>query len=293
MVLGFAVTLGCMLGVGGRKTSLTVHDDSRTGFLVEPFCFAAGGLLKFQVRDFRLTASNGAPVQPDKVGVILHRVEVSGQHLATTGAADSAGACLITSHKKPGDQVVFITGENTTFSNRIEGSNAGLYSIIYANCDPGTAASFTLEATLMNPGGIFLSAGDVPLPYIYGAASLIFLGAFVLWVRTVAVNAKSAHKIHYLMGALCVVRAIAVGFEAMRFETIKQTGDGYAWATLYYVLTSVKGVMLFSVILLIGTGWSFLRPFLHDRDKRILLAVLPLQVPANPNAQTPNPKPKT
>ena len=41
---------------GGRKTSLTVEDDPRPGFLVEPFCFAGGGTLNFDVSAFRLTA---------------------------------------------------------------------------------------------------------------------------------------------------------------------------------------------------------------------------------------------
>ena len=36
--------------------------------------------------------------------------------------------------------------------------------------------------------------------------------------------------------------------------------------------------MFFSVIMLVGTGWSLLKPFLNIREKKILLAVLPLQV---------------
>jgi hypothetical protein len=36
-----------------------------------------------------------------------------------------------------------------------------------------------------------------------------------------------------------------------------------------------------SVILLIGSGWSFIKPFLNERDKRIIMIVLPLQVVVN------------
>ena len=32
------------------------------------------------------------------------------------------------------------------------------------------------------------------------------------------------------------------------------------------------------VIVLIGSGWSFVKPFLSDRDKRIVMIILPLQV---------------
>ena len=274
-----AVTLLiCLLGVGGRKTSLTVRDDARPGFLVEPFCFTGGGLLQFDVRDFHLTTAGGAPAQPTKVGVIVRRVDGAATPFATTSAADRAGSVCLISHKKPGDQVVFIKGTNASFSQTVADPAAGLYSLIYANCDPGTAASFSLTATLTNPGGVFLSAGDIPLPLIYGSASILFVLAFAVWQRTLMANAASAHKIHYLMSALCLVRAASVGFEAMRYQSMKMTGDGYTWATLYYLLTFIKGVMLFSVILLIGTGWSFVKPFLQDRDKKILLAVVPLQV---------------
>ena len=32
------------------------------------------------------------------------------------------------------------------------------------------------------------------------------------------------------------------------------------------------------VIVLVGTGWSYMTPFLRDREKRILMVVIPLQV---------------
>ena len=36
--------------------------------------------------------------------------------------------------------------------------------------------------------------------------------------------------------------------------------------------------VLSQVIVLIGSGWSFVKPFLSDRDKRIVMIILPLQV---------------
>jgi G protein-coupled receptor 107 len=47
---------------------------------------------------------------------------------------------------------------------------------------------------------------------------------------------------------------------------------------VYYIFAFVKGVMRFVVILLIGTGWSLLKPYLNDREKKIILMVLVLQV---------------
>ena len=38
---------------------------------------------------------------------------------------------------------------------------------------------------------------------------------------------------------------------------------------------------MFSVIVLIGTGWSYLKPFLTERDKQIMLVVFVVQVMVN------------
>ena len=40
----------------------------------------------------------------------------------------------------------------------------------------------------------------------------------------------------------------------------------------------LKGIMLFVVIALLGTGWSFIKPFLAEKDKKIFLVVIPLQI---------------
>lgn len=36
--------------------------------------------------------------------------------------------------------------------------------------------------------------------------------------------------------------------------------------------------MLFVLIALLGTGWTFIKPFLSDKDKKIFLVVIPLQI---------------
>ena len=41
----------------------------------------------------------------------------------------------------------------------------------------------------------------------------------------------------------------------------------------------LKGALLFTTIVLIGTGYFFIKHVLSDRDKKIFMIVIPLQVP--------------
>jgi len=41
---------------------------------------------------------------------------------------------------------------------------------------------------------------------------------------------------------------------------------------------SVKGIFMFVTIVLIGAGWTFVKHVLSDRDKKIFVVVIPLQV---------------
>jgi hypothetical protein len=41
---------------------------------------------------------------------------------------------------------------------------------------------------------------------------------------------------------------------------------------------SVKGALLFITILLIGTGYAFVKHLLSDKDKKLFMIVIPLQV---------------
>lgn len=41
----------------------------------------------------------------------------------------------------------------------------------------------------------------------------------------------------------------------------------------------LKGAVLFITIVLIGTGWTFIKHIIADKDKKIFMIVIPLQVP--------------
>lgn len=136
-----------------------------------------------------------------------------------------------------------------------------------------------MDAVFENPGPNYLSAGEAPLPKMYFA--LFILYSLALWLWSWVVCRKSTNKsnhIHYLMAALMTIKCLSLLSESIRFHYIAQTGYSEGWSVVYYIFASLKGIMLFTVILLIGSGWSLVKPFLNAREKNIIVVVLSLQV---------------
>lgn len=165
-------------------------------------------------------------------------------------------------------------------------AEGGEYSLFFANCAaPHVVVSMSITAELYNtaPGGgrDYLSAGEAPLPVLFLVMSIAFFAAAAAWGYVLHVHRSTAHKVHYLMLALVLFKALSTMCQAGMKHMQRTTGSPDGWNIAYYVFSLFRGVLLFTTIFLLGTGWSFLKPFLSDREKRVILAVLPLQVLAN------------
>jgi G protein-coupled receptor 107 len=86
------------------------------------------------------------------------------------------------------------------------------------------------------------------------------------------------HTIHYLMAILLLLKFLSVFFDSIRYYKIQVSGHAEFLSFIYYTFTVLKGMFLFTVILLIGTGWSFVKSSLSTREKKVILFVLILQI---------------
>jgi len=127
----------------------------------------------------------------------------------------------------------------------------------------------------------YLSAGDSILPICYAIFSALFFLELALWGAFLLKRWDTVKGIHYLMTVVVVLKFFTLFVEAFRYQSLKNTGLHDGWSIAYYVFSFCKGMMLFSTIVLIGTGWSYLKPFLAERDKHIMLAVLVVQFMVN------------
>ncbi|CAM9947197.1 unnamed protein product, partial [Phaeothamnion confervicola] len=184
---------------------------------------------------------------------------------------------------------------STVLTHIVGPEDKGLYSLVFCRCAPPdpTTVSFRMRATFHNPGKKtgpdYLSAGETELPTVFFCFFCVFGTALVAWVAALRRRPAHVHSIHHMMGVLLLFKTLAMLFESIRYHYLKareegrgERGEGTscAWSIVYYVFAFLKGIMLFVVILLIGTGWSLIKPYLNDREKRIVVVVLSLQVRA-------------
>lgn len=130
--------------------------------------------------------------------------------------------------------------------------------------------------------GNYLSAGEMQLPALYCTMAVLFLLSGCFWVFILKQSNHPVFKIHYLMAALVFLKALSLAFHGVNYYYIELLGFHIAtWAVLFYVAHLLKGALLFVTLILIGTGWTFIKHVLAPRDKRLFMAIIPLQVLAN------------
>ncbi|KAI5089353.1 protein GPR107 isoform X1 [Silurus meridionalis] len=169
----------------------------------------------------------------------------------------------------------------------------GLYNFYFHNCFSSTSANqdvslpntltFSIDINIeeKNPDS-FLSAGEIPLPKLYICMSVFFLFIGTLWVHVLRTRRADVYKIHWLMAALPFTKSLSLIFHAIDYYYISNQGFPIeGWAVVYYITHLLKGALLFITIALIGTGWAFVKHILSDKDKKIFMIVIPLQVLAN------------
>lgn len=200
-----------------------------------------------------------------------------------TPSPTSAPTHLISlpAHMKKKNNILYI---NTSFVVCIKNkSEQGLYSFFYHHCptNPKESVNFSVSIVEKNVGPNYLSAGDIPLPTLYATMSLLFLCSAIYWIYYLC-HQEIVFKIHYFMFFLALLKSLSLMFHAVDYHYIGKDGRPMeAFEILFYITYLTKGALLFGTIVLIGSGWAFIKPILSDQDKKLFWIVIPLQIFAN------------
>ncbi|XP_010436171.1 PREDICTED: protein GPR107-like [Camelina sativa] len=177
-------------------------------------------------------------------------------------------------------------GDKSSFSTVFTENDADQYSLVFANCLQQVKISMDVRSAMYNlegkkGGRDYLSAGRTVLPKVYFFFSVIYFSLAATWIYLLYKKRLTVFAIHFFMLGVVVLKALNLLCEAEDKSYIKKTGTAHGWDVLFYIFNFLKGITLFTLIVLIGTGWSFLKPYLQDKEKKVLMIVIPLQVVAN------------
>lgn len=265
--------------------TLKITSDSRPMILFERFGFTHTGHATISVSSVSVVSSLSDP-DSSRLGFFLLSEESLIQVLLEL--QQNPSFCVLDSK-----YISFLFSfrdlsppPSSSFNHSYPVTSPNEYSLFFANCAPESKVTMNVRTELYNLDNLgrvkdYLSAGLTQLPtldFLFSLAYFAFLG---FWIYFCLKNKTSVHQIHLLMSLLVVMKALNLLCAAEDKHYVKVTGTPHGWDILFYIFQFIRVVLLFTVIVLIGTGWSFLKPFLQEREKKVLMIVIPLQVLAN------------
>ncbi|KAI5007224.1 hypothetical protein ZWY2020_047172 [Hordeum vulgare] len=267
-------------------------DDSRANILFEKFGFSHRGSVSIALTGGRATSKLAKP-DPAQLGFFLLSDEALFEAVYEQPPPtdlnpnpDPNSLCVLASRYVIPLFTFAELDANGNCNKTFPISHPDEYSLFFANCAPETAVTMEVRTDMYNTNldgsKDYLSVGQAPVPTIYAFFALGYVAFLAGWLYlTLYHNRLSAHRIHHLMSCLLLARMLYCISAAEDQHYIRIAGSSHGWDVMFYLFQLVKGVILFAVIALIGTGWSFLKPFLQDKEKKVLMVVIPLQVAAN------------
>ncbi|KAL3909375.1 MAG: hypothetical protein SGILL_008111 [Bacillariaceae sp.] len=201
---------------------------------------------------------------------------------------------------QPGEEGLYFLMYQVCYKDEVDNKNQNAVLDIHSRFE----LDFHFSNLDMFGNESYLSAGEMFLPHLFFYFSLLYAMCLYVWCKNI-MNVKqgkpgildtgsppeptapvgrgaqmpsvTVYPIHYMMGFLLTLKTCALFFESIRYHFLRVTGHAVLWSAVYYTFAFLKGITLFTVILLLGSGWSFVKPFLSDREKKMIMAILVLQ----------------
>jgi hypothetical protein len=281
----FILLLGCIIPSSlGEIRYSQIRSDSRPIIIFHEFGFTERGYLEMYVPEASYKLTVNKEIDPVHAGFFVTTSD-AWIHVLQQLEQEKI-KCILDSNLVTVLFTFEVIQKNTNFNKTFRPSDSNQYILIFANCIADLQVSMTMKAVMYNLEGEsnsrnYLSAGQKMLPRLYFGFFVIYATLAGVWSYISVKNRVSTHRIHVLMGALVCLKAVILICEAEDRSFIKRTGTAHGWDVAFYIFNFFRGIMLFTLIVLIGTGWSFLKPYLQEKDKRVLMLVIPLQVVAN------------
>ncbi|TYH46934.1 hypothetical protein ES332_D11G375000v1 [Gossypium tomentosum] len=282
MLLLFFLLSNIPLSISEIKNTW-ILDDYRSMILFENFGFGKHGHISIWVTNVSwMSRVENVKFNPSSMGFFIADVP-SFRRIWNESLHDKTYCVLSRKHAEIILRFDHI-GPDSTYHGSTDIDEPNEYNLVFGNCQPELKVSMHVHTEMYNikeGEKDFLSVGKAPLPKLYFLLFLIYAAFVIAWVIACKNQRPRVEKIHLIMGALLVCKCLKMICASEDAIYVQKTGTPHGWDVAFYAFGFFKGIMLFTVIILIGTGWSILKPYLQEREKQVLKVVIPLQVLEN------------
>ncbi|KAI9189533.1 hypothetical protein H9P43_000966 [Blastocladiella emersonii ATCC 22665] len=296
-----AVLLLALAAAPAHAAELQLRDDPRAVIAVSAFGFAEGGQFNLTVSRFAVHTRRTANTN-NFVGLLLR--STSAIEDDTMEMVEQYGLCPVDARVvRRSDVVLDLRNASVPFNyvHRVKDGEAGYWTGYLVNCnqlltmddveraeddmDMGelrpVVVDLDLHYTAVNPPNSLLDIGLAPMPRVYFIAAVyytVILGKFVHLLR---VPDAQVLRIHWMMLAFVALLVVDKVFVSVQYYSLSQGVDAKGWDWAAYIFTFIKSSLAVSIVALIGAGWSFVRPILPAKERKLILWIIPLQLAAN------------
>ncbi|KAK3846131.1 MAG: lung seven transmembrane receptor-domain-containing protein [Linnemannia gamsii] len=271
-----------LAAVSYARPELVLTDDQRALVYIGSFGFLSGATLDMNLQNLKITKYQGDDGEETRIGFLIQKGPSEAE------AMDWEEGCLLDDsivkeeieQKRSEFHLLDPTKTVFDYHHVVANDEEEMWNMLFVNC-PRSKVSFKLKTTEINPGNNYLSAGDIPLPKVYAGAALAYFVASGLWAYMLLKKDTKVFWPHKLIFVLAVMIGIQKTFQAIKISYMKTGVDAEGWTVMFYIFAFLKGSLSILIITLIASGWMFIKPFLSQKDKKIILIIIPLQIISN------------
>ncbi|KAG0253493.1 hypothetical protein BG011_006334 [Mortierella polycephala] len=257
----FLVT-AALAAVTYARPELVISNDQRGLIYIGSFGFLAGGKLDMNLQDLKVVPYEGDPGDEDRIGFLIQKgptdaefVEFEGCTLDDPYFKEEIEQGRSEFKKLDTSKTIF------EYHHDIQPGEEEMWTLLFVNC-PRSIISFRLKTTEVNPGNNLLSAGDIPLPKVYGGVAVTYFVAGGIWLSMLMKKDTKVFWPHKLIFILAIMIGIQKTFQALKMHYMRTGHDAEGWTVMFYI-------------------FAFIKPFLSQKDKKIILVIIPLQILSN------------
>ncbi|KAL4585559.1 hypothetical protein LXL04_010182 [Taraxacum kok-saghyz] len=263
--------------------SLKLRSDNRHIIPFSDFEFSNVGYVSFFISSVTVTSNSSRP-DPSRIGFFLQPRELTNQQQpfdfqqnATICALDLKNNTVLFTFQNLSHDPQFSVNQSwpVTFS--------GMKSLFFVNCNNESLVTIEGRAELYNINDTknYLTLSLTQLPFLCFIFFFIYLSFTGVWILVWFKNRCSFNRTHLLMGVLLVMSIVHFMCVAADLHYVKVTGSSDGLDVVFRISSVMRGVLFFTVIMLVGTGWGFWKPVLEGDEKLVLIIVILLQLSGN------------